>query len=53
MILPAIDGNMANITNGPSVTEVQVFEEPFSHRPALNLASDARLRPARPIKTSE
>ncbi len=32
---------LANITNGPSFTEVQVFEEPFSHPPAINLASDA------------
>jgi hypothetical protein len=32
---------LANITNGPGFTEVQVFEEPFSHPPAINLASDA------------
>jgi len=32
---------LANITNGPSFTEVQVFEEPFSHPCAVNLASDA------------
>ena len=32
---------LANITNGPSFTEVQVFEEPFSQPPAINLASDA------------
>ena len=32
---------LANITNGPSFTEVQVFEEPYSQPPAVNLASDA------------
>ena len=32
---------LANITNGPSFSEVQVFEEPFSQPPAVNLASDA------------
>jgi len=32
---------LANITNGPSFTEVQVFEQPFSQPPAINLASDA------------
>ncbi|HEY5910883.1 MAG TPA: glycoside hydrolase family 2 TIM barrel-domain containing protein [Verrucomicrobiae bacterium] len=32
---------LANITNGPSFTEVQVFENAFSHPPAVNLASDA------------
>ena len=31
---------LANITNGPSFTEVQVFAEPFSHPPSVNLASD-------------
>jgi beta-galactosidase len=32
---------LANITNGPSFSEVEVFAEAFSHPPALNLASDA------------
>ncbi len=32
---------LANITNGPSFTEVQVFEHAFSHPPVVNLASDA------------
>ena len=32
---------LANITNGPSFSEVQVFEEPYSQPPALSLASDA------------
>jgi hypothetical protein len=32
---------LANITNGPSFTEVQVFEEPYAQPPAVNLASDA------------
>lgn len=32
---------LANITNGPSFNEVQVFEEPFAIAPAINLASDA------------
>jgi beta-galactosidase len=32
---------LANITNGPSFTEVQVFAEPYSRPPAVNLASDA------------
>jgi hypothetical protein len=31
----------ANITNGPSFTEVQVFENGLAHPPAVNLASDA------------
>lgn len=31
---------LANITNGPSFTEVQVFEKPYSHPPQLSLASD-------------
>ena len=32
---------LANITNGPSFTEVEVFAEPFAHPPVVNLASDA------------
>jgi hypothetical protein len=32
---------LANITNGPSFSEVQVFEEAYSQPPAVNLASDA------------
>ena len=32
---------LANITNGPSFNEVQVFEEPYSQPPAVNLASDS------------
>jgi hypothetical protein len=32
---------LANITNGPSFNEVQVFEEPFADLPVVNLASDA------------
>jgi hypothetical protein len=32
---------LANITNGPSFTEVQVFAEAYSQPPAVNLASDA------------
>ena len=32
---------LANITNGPSFTEVQVFEEAYSQPPAVVLASDA------------
>ncbi len=32
---------LANITNGPSFTEVQIFEDPLSHPPVVNLASDA------------
>lgn len=32
---------LANITNGPSFTEIQVFEQEFTHRPVVNLASDA------------
>ena len=32
---------LANITNGPSFSEVQVFEEPYSQPPAVNLASDS------------
>lgn len=32
---------LANITNGPSFTEVEVFAEPFAHPPVINLASDA------------
>jgi hypothetical protein len=32
---------LANITNGPSFTEVQVFEQAFAHPPVVNLASDA------------
>ncbi len=32
---------LANITNGPSFTEVAVFEKAFAHPPAVNLASDA------------
>jgi hypothetical protein len=32
---------LANITNGPSFTEVQVFEDPSSHPPVVNVASDA------------
>ncbi len=31
---------LANITNGPSFTEVQVFEQAFAHPPVVNLASD-------------
>lgn len=31
---------LGNITNGPSFTEVQVFEESYSETPAINLASD-------------
>ncbi|MCX6905726.1 MAG: hypothetical protein NTW03_20045, partial [Verrucomicrobia bacterium] len=32
---------LANIANGPSFNEVQVFEEPFAIAPAVSLASDA------------
>jgi hypothetical protein len=32
---------LANITNGPSFSEVQVFEEPYAQPPAVALASDA------------
>jgi beta-galactosidase len=32
---------LANITNGPSFTEVQVFEQAFAHPPTVALASDA------------
>lgn len=32
---------LAQITNGPSFDEVQVFEEAFAIAPAINLASDA------------
>jgi beta-galactosidase len=35
---------LANITNGPSFGEVQVFEEAFAHPPAVNLAGDANGR---------
>ncbi|MHB8521010.1 MAG: glycoside hydrolase family 2 TIM barrel-domain containing protein [Limisphaerales bacterium] len=31
---------LANITNGPSFTEVEAFEQPFARPPAVNLASD-------------
>jgi hypothetical protein len=31
---------LANITNGPSFTEVEVYEQPFSQPLAVNLASD-------------
>lgn len=31
---------LANITNGPSFSEVQVFEEPYAQPPAVTLASD-------------
>jgi hypothetical protein len=31
---------LARITNGPSFTEVEVYEEPFAHPPAVSLASD-------------
>jgi beta-galactosidase len=32
---------LANITNGPSFSEVQVFEQPYAQPSAINLASDA------------
>lgn len=32
---------LANITNGPSFTELQVFAQVFSHPPVVNLACDA------------
>ncbi len=32
---------LANITNGPSFTEVQVYAQPYSQPPVVNLASDA------------
>jgi beta-galactosidase len=32
---------LANITNGPSFNEVEVFEDAFSHPPVISLASDA------------
>jgi hypothetical protein len=32
---------LANITNGPSFWEVQVFEEPYSQPPVVSLASDS------------
>lgn len=33
---------IANITNGPSFTEVEVYASPHAHPPVINLASDLR-----------